>query len=344
MFKRLDSYNKVIVTSFSGKLLCERQGLDAEYLITTKEKKLENVIFTYLARTFIALTLRIEISEGDILYSSSDFFPDVIPVFLNKIFKRKVKWVQKVFHLIPKRRFIPYFAQKFSFFLIKNLADLIIVDSYLLQSNLLKQAFISDKIRVSYPGIGFKDFPIETNSPKKDYDGIFLGRFHVSKGIFDLVEIWKFVSLALPHAKLAIIGRGENSVSEALKNKIRDLSLTNNIEVLGYLAEERKSTVLNSGNVFLFPSREEGFGIAIAEAIFCGLPVVAWDLPVYSEVFAKGLIQIKIGQIESFANAVILLLKDKEYADRLAEEGRENIRKYNWDRLAQEETKMLGQI
>lgn len=338
VFKRLDSYDKVIVTSFSGKLLCEKNCLEAEYLITTKEKRLGNVIFTYLFRIFGVLFRTTKIWRVDILYSSSDFLPDVIPAFISKILSRNSRWVQKIFHLIPKSRLIPYLAQKFSFFLIKNFADLIIVDSYLLQGNLIKQGFRLNKIKVSYPGFGIKN---EISSIKKDYDGIFLGRFHVSKGIFDLIEIWKLVSQECPDAKLAILGRGEKSTIEELKNKIKDLSLSSNIDILGYVEEEKKGDFLRRAKVFVFPSHEEGFGIVIAEAIFCGLPVVGWNLPVFDEVFGKGMVKVAMGDKEGFAGEIMHLLKDHVYSGKLVKEGQEFIKRYDWDKIVQEEEKLL---
>jgi glycosyltransferase involved in cell wall biosynthesis len=341
-FKRLGSYNKIIITPLSGKMLCEKWGIIAEYLITSKEKKhFNNVIFSYLNRTIKALLTRVKVSEGDLLYSSSDFLPDVIPAFIIRIRQKKTKWIQKIFHLIPRKRIIPFLAQRLSFFLIKNLADLIIVDSNLLRNSLLKQGFKRDAVKVNYPGITGKIFNATATVQKKDYDGIFLGRFHVSKGIFDLIEIWKLVSQEFPDAKLAISGRGEKSAIKELKNQINDLSLSNNIDILGCIEEEKKGDFLKRAKVFVFPSHEEGFGIVIAEAISCGLPVVGWNLPVFDEVFGKGMVKVAMGDKEGFAGEIMRLLKDPGYSGKLVREGREFIGRYDWERVVQEEEKLL---
>ncbi|MBW2059017.1 MAG: hypothetical protein JRJ26_16130, partial [Deltaproteobacteria bacterium] len=105
--KRLVKYDKIVITSILGKRLCESRGLKARYLITTKEHHFENVIYTYSRRLLKALFLRVDVSEGDILYATSDFIPDVIPALIKKICKRKTTWVQKIFHLIPSDRIVP---------------------------------------------------------------------------------------------------------------------------------------------------------------------------------------------------------------------------------------------
>ncbi len=341
-FKRLTSYNKIIIAPLSGKMLCEKMGIITEYLITSKEKKhFNNVIFSYLNRTIKALLTKVKVSEGDLLYSSSDFLPDVIPAFIIRARQKKTRWIQKIFHLIPRKRIIPFLAQRLSFLLIKNFADLIIVDSNLLRNSLLKQGFKRDNVKVNYPGITSKIFNAAATVQKKDYDGIFLGRFHVSKGIFDLIEIWKLVSQEYPDAKLVILGRGEKSAIKELKNKIKDLSLSNNIDILGCIEEGKKGDFLKRAKVFVFPSHEEGFGIVIAEAISCGLPVVGWNLPVFDEVFGKGMVKVAMGDKEGFAGEIMHLLKDQDYSGKLVKEGQEFIGRYDWDRVVQEEEKLL---
>lgn len=64
--------------------------------------------------------------------------------------------------------------------------------------------------------------------------------------------------------------------------------------------------------VFIHPSHEEGFGVAPLEAQACGLPVVAWNLPVYQEVFPKGMIKVEMGDIKRFADKVLDLLNNKK--------------------------------
>ena len=178
--KRFSEYEKVIITSSLGESLCSGKGLDAEYLITTRETDFSKVILTYVMRTLKALFLNLKVEKTDILYATSDFLPDVLPVWVKKIFFRKGKWVQKIYHLIPKARRVPYIAQRLSFIFIKNAADIIIVDNELLRKDLISFGFSSEKIKVNHLGIDLKYFKEIPKDGEFGYDGVFIGRMHPS--------------------------------------------------------------------------------------------------------------------------------------------------------------------
>jgi hypothetical protein len=106
--KRISSYDKIIITSPKGKNVCEQSGLDAKYLLTAKksDKVFENVFLAYFFRIVNALLLKMRFPGQNVLYSSSDFLPDVLPAFVLKNTNKNFRWVQQVYHLIspPSRR------------------------------------------------------------------------------------------------------------------------------------------------------------------------------------------------------------------------------------------------
>jgi len=193
---------------------------------------------------------------------------------------------------------------------------------------------------VSSVGIDAKYFE-NIAKAKPAYDGVFLARLSPSKGILDLIEIWKNVCGALPGAKLAVIGGGSEETKNALLGKIKDYSLDKNIDLLGFLEDEKAHSILKSGKVFLFPSHEEGWGIAIAEAMACELPVVSWNLPIYGEIFEKYILQIEENDIKHFAKKVIELLKNGDLAKETGQDGQNYIKKYSWDDVARKELEII---
>jgi len=342
--KRLDGYNKIVVTSLLGKKLCKSKGLTANYLITTKEQQFKKVISTYIKRILKALSLKIDISAGDILYSTSDFLPDVIPAFVRKISKREVKWIQKVFHLISPDRIVPYYAQKISFLFIKYFADLIIVDNDILRRDLIAQGFSKERVVVNHLGINLKYFQSLTVSSKTGYDAVFLGRLHPSKGIFDLIKIWKIVIKNKPELKLGIIGSGDVKITKKFKEEILKEGLQDSMDLLGYLEDNEAFSVLKKSKIFVFPTREEGFGLAVAEAMACGLPVVAWDLPVFKEVFPKGMLRIPMGEFEKFAKSILELVKNENLYKKLTTEAKEIIQHFDWNVVAERELNLIENL
>ncbi|MDD5044244.1 MAG: glycosyltransferase [Candidatus Omnitrophica bacterium] len=339
-FLRVADCDKVVVTSLLGKELCESKGLSARYLVTSKEKAFRNVIFTYILRTLKALFLKLDSGNSKILYASSDFLPDVLPSFWQKIKDRDACWVQKIYHLIPAKRLVPNFAQRLSFALIRRWADLVIVDNYLLKNALIQRGFKEGSVKVNYPGIDTTYF--KTIGPlAKHYDAVFLGRLHPSKGIFDLIEIWGRVCQQRPDSRLVIVGTGDPRIKQELMVKINGLDLTKKVELAGFLQNKDAFQTMKASRIFVFPSHEEGFGIAVLEAMACGLPVVAWDLPVFREVFPEGMVRVGMGDTDKFAEEVLRLLKDEGAYAELASQAKEVSSRYEWDKVARKELDMI---
>jgi GalNAc-alpha-(1->4)-GalNAc-alpha-(1->3)-diNAcBac-PP-undecaprenol alpha-1,4-N-acetyl-D-galactosaminyltransferase len=104
---------------------------------------------------------------------------------------------------------------------------------------------------------------------------IAMGRLVPQKG-FDLL-LKAFARLAPKHPdwNLTILGAGP--MLEALKQQSKSLALDSRVHFAGAVADP--FPVLRSADLFVFSSRFEGFGMALAEAMACGLPVVSFDCP-----------------------------------------------------------------
>jgi glycosyltransferase involved in cell wall biosynthesis len=236
---------------------------------------------------------------------------------------------------------IAYYLQRFSFFLIKNRATKIIVVNSLVKDALLGYGLDVNKIEVSSNAINIEYFnKIDTNITLA-YDGVFIGRLSKVKGVFDLIEIWKKVNIKSYKYRLAIIGGGDTKIINDLNDIIRKNNLSSSVFVLGYIENEKAYSVLKSSKVFLFPSHEEGWGIVIAEAMACGLPVVSWDLPVFREVFLDHTFQIREGNTNEFASKVSDLLSDTQLRKKMSETGYDFIKQYSWAKIAEKEKRIV---
>jgi len=105
---------------------------------------------------------------------------------------------------------------------------------------------------------------------KKEYEACFVGRLDIKKGILDLLEVWKIVVTNLPSAKLTLIGHDQIGIGRFIRN----YGLGDNVIYLGVLSDKRMYEIVKKSRVFVTMSTAEGWGIAIAEALACGTPVV----------------------------------------------------------------------
>lgn len=170
---------------------------------------------------------------------------------------------------------------------------------------------------------------------RKAYDGVFVGRIAKEKGVFDLLRIWKKVVKIKANAKLLIIGSGLE-LSDVQK-RIVGLGLEGNVSARGRCDDTELYGLLKSSRVFIFPSVFEGWGIAVAEALACGLPVVAYDIPALRENFGRCesvfLVQVKNSEKMASATLKILSLSAGKLC-KLSRSSRSYARQFAWERVA----------
>jgi len=349
IFTRIKNVDKVVITPLLGQKFCEMKKLDAAYFQTTQEAQFKNISFTYLKRIAEVLSLKITINNEDILYSTSDFLPDVFPAFVYKLRNKNAEWVANIFHIIsnPAQRrgtfvtnFVSFFAQRLSFQLIKRRSDLIFVLNKGIVEQLVQLGFPKSKIRVTGAGVNLAHIDEVPMIKKDQYDACFLARLHPAKGIFDLIDIWKLVTSKMDSARLAIIYVGSESLESALMKKIKEENLESNVFMLPLTGDDALR-VVKSSKLFVFPSHEEGWGIAICEAMACGLPVVAYDLPVYREIFAQGIVTVPLRNIKRFSEEVVSLLENDEKRRVLGDKAKSQAIMYDWDSVATRELSLM---
>ena len=280
-----------------------------------------------------------------IIYSSHGL-ADVLPAFFRKLRNPSAQWMSG-FHLIapnPLKGYegvftgkykVPtlagiyqFFYQRLAIMIMKSLSSLVMVSNNTDKDFFLRKGFDPSKVKVVYGGINWEDVS-HSYSESKKYDACFFGRIHPQKGISDLLEAWSLVCNKKNGVKLAMVGQ-----LETLKGDIYKRGLEKNVEFLGFLYGVDKFRVLKSSKIFLFPSYYESFGIVVAEAMACGLPVVAYNLPIYEEIYPKGMVRVAIGDKKKFAEEITDLLSDEKRRRVISEEAKEVVKRFSWERMA----------
>lgn len=355
IFKRIgESFDLTVYTSAIGAKIYKNE-IKARYIVSPASLESGNIFLTYIRRNRW-LKKELQKREFDILYSASDFFPDVLPAYdykrRSKSKKRSVKWIAPIFHIYPNFltrpgnkviNLVGTIIQRWSFMHIRRLADRVININFEVREKLVSDFhFNLEKITINPCGIDFPYFK-KIRSPRTEkLTACFLARLAPSKGIFDLPEIWQQVVKKVPQAKLKIIGGGSDQIKKKLKSEFIDRGLSKNFQLLGFLPDDKAYSQLKSSELFIFPSHEEGFGIAIAEAMACDLPVVAFDLPVYREVFPEGIARIKSWDKKIFADKIVEFLKNPAKRLKLAKLGAGVVKRYSWEKIAKAERELLN--
>jgi glycosyltransferase involved in cell wall biosynthesis len=143
-----------------------------------------------------------------------------------------------------------------------------------------------------------------------------VARLAAEKGVEYLVQALPEIRQRVPGARVVFVGQYENVMGEsAYRQKILALidDLNNQWTFLGVLSEEEKSAFYHVCDVLALPSvnSTESFGMVQVEALACGTPVVATDLPgVRQPVSATGMGEIvPVGDAAALAKAIIKVLE-----------------------------------
>lgn len=121
---------------------------------------------------------------------------------------------------------------------------------------------------------------------KKERVVLFLGRIHKVKGVHLLLDAWQNVAKLYPEWKLKIAGEINSSYAHNMHQRIKDRGIER-VEFVGGLYNEEKSIKLASASLFVLPSYSENFGVAIAESLAHGTPVITTNNTPWSEVNEK---------------------------------------------------------
>jgi len=92
------------------------------------------------------------------------------------------------------------------------------------------------------------------------------------KGFDQVIEILPQITKRFPTIKYLIVGDGDDR--SRLERKVETLGLSNCVVFSGYIPESEKVAHYNLADVYVMPSRAEGFGIVLVEALACGIPVI----------------------------------------------------------------------
>ena len=164
----------------------------------------------------------------------------------------------------------------------------------------------------------------------------FIGRFsEPRKGLNVLLEAFPRIALALPEVRLLIAGPGEGveameSVNPALRSRIT---------FLGRIDDEAKASLLKSISVYVAPNTGgESFGIILTEAMASGVPIVASDIPAFSQLLEDGKYGLLFENENSsdLADKLIRLLKDNDLAKGYSQSGLDHAARFDWNQVGDE--------
>ncbi len=164
------------------------------------------------------------------------------------------------------------------------------------------------------------------------------GGLHFRKNADLILEALPQLLRSFPGVPVAIVNHSHPAYAE------RARALGANVRLLGFVEDAELHALYAAATAVWFPSRYEGFGLPVIEAMACGTPVVASDASSLPEISAGAAILVSPGDPGAHVRALGDLLTDPRARVQLGEKGREVAQKYTWQSSAQQLKQCFDEI
>lgn len=236
-------------------------------------------------------------------------------------------------------------------FVVRHAAAVTVV-SEAMRGNLARIVDAPKQIEVCPMGVDLSGrFSPEVGTPRSLDEILFVGRLVEKKGLRHLLDAMPLVLQACPSACLTVAGFGPEE--GALKQQVVRLGLQQKVRFLGAVPQERLPALYRRAALFVAPfvqaqsGDQEGLGLVLVEAIGCGCPILAGNVPALVDVLGDGFEDMAIDPREPkmLAERIVALLTDSDGTQARASELRECIgERFDWAFVADQYASLLEKV
>jgi glycosyltransferase involved in cell wall biosynthesis len=294
-----------------------------------------------------SLRLALKNSGADLFFSPDSFMPlglkmpSVITVHdvAHKPFPQAISYAQRKYYDF----FIPKFIDE---------ADRIITVSHFSRDEILRYYPEAEgKVDVVYNGVGDEYQQLSPEAQQSVRDRIsaglpyflFIGAIHPRKNVATLIDAYAgFRKQHDLRIKLVIAGRKSWDYDDVELATARS-GFAEDIIFTGYVDMGELTRITASAEALCYLSLYEGFGLPVAEAMTCGVPVIVTQDSAQSEVAGEAGLAVDARSISEISAAMARVTHDPGLRRTLVSAGLERARMFNWDSAADETYRILVQ-
>lgn len=164
---------------------------------------------------------------------------------------------------------------------------------------------------------------------------LFVSTLEPRKGIDTLLEAYAALVQITPTVPLVITGK-RGWYTEQLFAQVKQLRLETRVIFTDYVPDEDMPALYNCADVLAFPSRYEGFGLTVLEAMACGTPVICSNTSSLPEVAGDAALLVPPDDASALMRALQRVLHDASLHKWMKAQGLQQAARFSWARTAQE--------
>jgi glycosyltransferase involved in cell wall biosynthesis len=166
---------------------------------------------------------------------------------------------------------------------------------------------------------------------------LFLSRLNFKKGLDLLIPALAKVAANNDDVHLVLAGPDEGGFAKKVMSWVDQFGLAEKVTLTGMLQGDQKLAAFRDAEMFVLPSYSENFGIAVVEAMACGLPVVISDkVNIWREVESARAGLVTKCNVDEIARAISILLQNSEKGKEMGSNGRQLVQeRFSWCQTAE---------
>ena len=168
---------------------------------------------------------------------------------------------------------------------------------------------------------------------------LYIGRLEYKKNTDNLIKAFKAFARNNKDHKLVLVGfpgYGGQKIIDSIP-----AALDERIILTGYINGPEKEALMQNALCFVFPSRFEGFGLPLLEAMDAGLPIIASDISTTREVAADSALYFDKENHKALETRMHELTDEKNFTDKLLKNHTKNLERFSWEKCASEVYKKI---
>ena len=171
------------------------------------------------------------------------------------------------------------------------------------------------------------------NLPREGYV-LFVGTLETRKNVGALLDAYALLAERDGRTPPLVIAGRATPDATAWLERLAQPPFAGRVRHLGYVPDADRERTYAGARLLVMPSRDEGFGIPVLEAMSAGVPVVAANNGALPEVLGDAGTLVDPDDAEALASAMRRMLTDDAFATACAERGLARAREFSWDRAA----------
>ena len=174
---------------------------------------------------------------------------------------------------------------------------------------------------------------------------LYVGRLEKKKNTPLLIDAFAILREANKDIKqkLVLIGDASFGYDEVIY-VINEFNLDSEVIMPGWVEEEDVPYIYNAATAFIFPSKHEGFGIPIIQAMACGVPVIASNIPVLKEIAEEAAMFFNPNDENDMAKVMTEIVNNKKLREKLIIKGGKKVKEFSWEKCAQATLKEINSL